>query len=347
MGCGRCDQLPETNFSNVDVWVSLSTIQHAISFERSMKEYNVKYIEQESGYLIININLESLVQKLCCNNFNNIEKKDVRVLPVPSGEEFSFKTLKHYRNLAEWEALFHGKEVTYIIENKSIKTMFQPIVSAITGEIYGFEALSRGIKQDGSLMNPEILFRKAKEMDLLFYLDRICRECSIRSAAKLMLEHKIFINFIPTAIYEPELCLQSTEAVLHEVGIRPEQVVFEVVETERIEDYIHLNHILDYYREKGYSTALDDIGSGYSDIPALLRLRPDYMKIDMELIKNIHIDNKKQEEVSEFIRQGKELGVKILAEGVERVKEFEFLKSMGVDLVQGYLFGKPSDEINL
>lgn len=107
--------------------------------------------------------------------------------------------------------------------------------------------------------------------------------------------------------------------------------------------FSHLNRILDYYRNKGYSTALDDIGSGYANIEALLKLKPDYMKIDMDIVRDIHTDLENQRKLDAFILNGKKIGLTILAEGVETQDEFEFLKQKGVDLFQGYLFGRPEE----
>jgi len=239
--------------------------------------------------------------------------------------------------------LYRGKAVASIISEARIKTLFQPIIDVKSGEIYGYEALSRGLLTDGTIMNPEELFATAKAMDLLFYLDRVCREASIRAASKRGITKKLFINFIPTAIYQPSLCLQSTVKVLSEVNIKADQVVFEVVETEKVEDFEHLNLILDYYRSKGYGTALDDVGSGHSNLSSLLQLRPNYMKIDMNMIRNIHIEPNQQETLDTFILNGKKMGLSILAEGVETVAEYEYLKTKKIDLMQGYLFGKPEE----
>ena len=180
-------------------------------------------------------------------------------------------------------------------------------------------------------------------MDLLFYLDRACREASLRAAARQRIARKVFINFVPTAIYEPALCLQTTARVLAQEGLDAAQVVFEVVETEKVEDFGHLNEILNYYRTQGYSTALDDIGAGYSDVASLLRLRPDYMKVDMAVIRGIDQDPAKQELLDVFIASGKRIGLSILAEGIETPAEYRYLRSREVDLMQGYLFGKPEE----
>ena len=162
-------------------------------------------------------------------------------------------------------------------------------------------------------------------MDLLFFLDRLCRETVIKNAAKQNISKKVFINFIPTSIYDPQKCLKSTDEALTKYKLDPKNIVFEVVETDYIEDYPHLNNILSYYKGKGYSTALDDIGSGYSDINALLALNPKYMKIDMNLIKNIDTKPKKQEKVVNYIKVAKENNIIALAEGIERKEEADVL----------------------
>lgn len=341
--CHRCGKLPIQMESCSDVYLTLPTHHHREGFEAVIKKMNYAYDIIDEGYLIKQVDFEPFIQYLGDFVFNSVEQKDVMVLALHCGATLDFSSLKRYQRLSEWLIHIHGQEVMKIIEKSQIKTLFQPIIQGLTGEIYGYEALSRGIMSDGSLMSPEVLFKSAKALDLMFFLDRVCREASLRAAAQHGITQKLFINFVPTAIYEPELCLQSTAKVMNDVHIREEQVVFEVVETELVEDFAHLNRILDYYRNKGYSTALDDIGSGYSNIDALMKLKPDYMKIDMDIVRDIHTNVENQHKLDAFISSGKEIGLTILAEGVETQEEFEFLKQKGVDLFQGYLFGKPEE----
>ncbi len=343
MSCRRCGKPVEMVFMTSDVYVSLPTEHHIEIFENALNHKNYIFEKIEEGYPLKRVNFDDFISYLCSSVFNSVEKKDVKILQMKSGAEINFSALQNYRSLTEWEAMHEGKEVASIISEERIRTLFQPIIEAKTGEIYGYEALSRGILRDGRIMNPGRLFSSAKAMDLMFNLDRVCREASIRAASKQGIRKKLFINFIPTAIYEPSLCLRSTAKVLEEVNFDPAQVVFEVVETEKVEDFAHLNRILDYYKEKGFSTALDDLGSGYADKSALLMLKPDYMKIDMEIIRNIHLDEAKQKKLDEFITAGKEMNLTILAEGIETIEEYNYLKGKEIDLMQGYLFGKPEE----
>lgn len=343
MGCGRCDSLPKIEFSKVNAYVSLPTQHHVEVVEKVLIDNRYEFEAMDKGFMIQGADFPSLVSFMTDSLFNDVEEHDVRILPLEADEVLSFTSLKDFRSLYDWKILYQWNEVSSIIREERIKTLFQPIVDIKRDTIYGYEALSRGIMKNGELMNPAELFSKAKEMDLLFYLDRVCRESSIRAASTAGIKEKIFINFIPTAIYQPELCLQSTEKVLKEEGLDSKQIVFEVVESERIVDFSHLNRILNYYRNKGFSTALDDLGSGYSNIDALMELKPDYMKIDLEIIRDIHKDPGKQEVLDAYIKNGKSLGLIILAEGVESAEEYHYLKEKEVDLIQGYYFGKPQE----
>ena len=231
-----------------------------------------------------------------------------------------------------------------IVNNESLTSYFQPIIDTNTLSIYGYETLTRGVKDDGSLLYPNELFEKSKRNDLTFKLDRLCRESALKTAATKKINQKVFINFIPTAIYDPEFCLQSTEKWAKQLEFDPSQIVFEVVETEQIKDQKHLSKILEYYRSKGFQIALDDVGEGYSGLNMLIELRPDIIKVDRNIVDGIDKNQLKQSVYKALYAMAKEQDITVLAEGVETVEEFETIKEIGVDLAQGYYFAKPTSE---
>jgi EAL domain-containing protein (putative c-di-GMP-specific phosphodiesterase class I) len=343
MGCGKCDIVPEINDAFESIFIMLPTNHRRVTFENWLTNTLITYKHFDDGYLIYTSSVDEFFGKYILNYFNSVEMKDVKLLPLKNKNEITFSDLKNFKSLKEWQDIINGKQVIQIIKHQRIKTLFQPIIDIRNNEIYGYEALNRGILPDGSLMQPGVLFSKAKEIDLLFNLDRICREASIKAASSQNIKSKIFINFIPTAIYQPELCLKSTLQTLVDEHIDPRQVVFEVVESEKVVDYEHLNRILNYYRNKGFSVALDDIGSGYSNVEFLLNLKPDYMKIDMSIIRGIDKSPDQQLILKELVMHGRMLNQKILAEGIETVEEYNYIKSQDIDLVQGFYFGKPSE----
>jgi len=212
-------------------------------------------------------------------------------------------------------------------------------------EVYGFECLIRGVKRNGEILSPSYLFEAARATDTLFFLDRSCREVSIKTAAvKELRNYKIFINFIPSVIYDPIFCLQSTIKWAFQLEWNPENLVFEAVETERVKDLDHLRKILEYYRGKGFKTALDDVGTGFSSLEALIKLEPDYIKIGRELIEGLDQSPIKLDLVKALIQTVSSYGIEIIAEGVERIEEAKTLYKIGVKLVQGFLFAKSHPE---
>jgi EAL domain-containing protein (putative c-di-GMP-specific phosphodiesterase class I) len=276
--------------------------------------------------------------------FNELEREDIKVHVSEEKEIFNFKAILSAKPLQRYINLFDDQDFFDILNNESITSHFQPIIDIKTNTIYGYETLARGVKPDGSLMYPDILFEKSKRNDLNFKLDRLCRESSLKTAATKKVTQKVFINFIPTSIYDPEFCLNSTVKWANQLEFDPSQIVFEVVETELVKNQKHLKSILEYYREKGFKIALDDVGEGYSSLNMLIELKPDIIKIDRNIIDGIDKNELKQSVYKALFNLAREHNITVLAEGVETPYELETIKSIGVDLVQGYYFAKPTAE---
>ncbi|KGR79196.1 EAL domain-containing protein [Ureibacillus manganicus] len=226
-----------------------------------------------------------------------------------------------------------------VIRKKLITCHFQPIVDR-KENIYAYELLARFQHEDGSTIYPNEIFTAAKKRGRLYALDRLCRLTAVQHSTKI--DTIAFINFIPTSIYSPEFCLKSTISLANQLGINPNRFVFEVVETEQVEDLDHLKNILTYYRDKGFQYALDDVGEGFSTIDTLAHLQPRYMKLDMKYVQGVAFDPHKQQTAQSFLEKAIEIGSTPLAEGVETREDFNWLKQIGYELFQGYLFGKPA-----
>ncbi len=223
-----------------------------------------------------------------------------------------------------------------------LRTHFQPIFDARRGGVWGYECLMRADDGHGGALSPAQLLAWAAQERLTFMLDRVCRKTHIRNAAVLPESCRILINFLPTAIYEPGFCLRTTEAAVKQSRIRPERIIFEIVETEEVADRDRLNHIIDHYRRGGYGVALDDVGAGYSGLMMLADLNPDLIKIDRELVVKAAHSKMHRVICHALVRMARDSGKLCLAEGIQTAEEQQVMDRLGVDLYQGFRFGRPA-----
>jgi EAL domain-containing protein (putative c-di-GMP-specific phosphodiesterase class I) len=271
------------------------------------------------------------------------EMRDTRCLLRPIGAAPEMQDLLRAESLEALAARLRGEWLTSMVREERLTAYFQPIVSAADpSEIHAYECLLRGVEADGSLMAPGNMFGVAADAGLLFPLDRAARRACIRGAAAQGVKPRLFVNFTPNAVYDPVFCLRSTAREVLEAGYTPDQVCFEVTESERITDLPHLLGVLAWYRQSGFKVALDDLGSGYSSLNLMSRLRPDYVKLDAELVRGVDRDPYRAGILSHLLQLARNLGVRSVAEGVETREEFEWVRAHGADLVQGYLFARPA-----
>jgi EAL domain-containing protein (putative c-di-GMP-specific phosphodiesterase class I) len=275
---------------------------------------------------------------------SEMERQSIKLFIQYDGSDFSMQSILLSKPLQRYINLKEDKEFFDIINTESLTSHFQPIIDAKTNAIYGYESLIRGVREDGSLMYPDELFAKSKRNELNFRLDKLCRESALKTAATKKIHQKVFINFLPTSIYDPEFCLASTQKWAKQLEFDPSQIVFEVVETELVKDQKHLRKILEFYRSRGYKIALDDVGEGYSSLNMLIEIKPDIIKIDRNIIDGIDKNPLKQSVYKALVNIAHENSIEVLAEGVETLYELETIKEIGVDYIQGYYFAKPSAE---
>ena len=218
---------------------------------------------------------------------------------------------------------------------------YQPIVTLPDRAPIGFEALLRATTPDGAPVMPDVLFPAAHAAGWTHLIDRVGRTTALRGAAGwLPADQLLFINFIPTSIYRPEVCLRTTEAAARQAGIGLEQVVFEVTESHEVRDVDHLESVFDHYRSHGCKVALDDLGAGYSSLNMLVRLRPDVVKLDKDIVQALP-DPTSRAVVAAIVEITHSYGGQVLAECVETEEQAAVATDLGVDLGQGWLFGRP------
>ena len=256
------------------------------------------------------------------------------------GKDRTASRTQQWMPLSHFEARLENPNLVHIICESKFTSHMQPIVSS-NKDVIGYEFLLRP-SPGGTSFHPLNLFEVARETGLHSFLDRASRISAIETSAQYLPRGvKRFINFLPSSIYNPEHCLSHTFEAIQRLELDAADFVFEVVETERVDDVDHLLRIFDAYRSEGMAVALDDVGSGYATLEMMKKLQPDYVKIDRSLVDGCDHRSDNQRKILTILEEAELFGAKVLAEGVERLEEFEFCRSAGVDLAQGYLFGKP------
>lgn len=217
---------------------------------------------------------------------------------------------------------------------------FQPIVDLASGAVWGWEALVRGLKGEGAA---SVLAQVTDENRYRF--DQRCRTRAIELAHQLGLSSRLSINFLPNAVYEPRACIRATIEAANRVGFPLDRLQFEITEVEEVRNDGHLRRIVEEYRAIGFATAIDDFGAGYAGLNLLTHFQPDTLKLDMNLIRNINQDRRRQLIVRHLIQLADELPCTLIAEGVETYEEARYLADMGIRLQQGYLYARPGFEV--
>lgn len=216
---------------------------------------------------------------------------------------------------------------------------FQPIVNACNGEILSFEALVRGPHGEPSSW----VFAHVPQ-EVYSQFDEMCRSRAIHLASRLNIPNLLSLNMSPQGLYEVDLSITATFQASLDSGIPVDKIIFEVLETESLTEKRNLVQYLRLIQDFGFKTAIDDFGAGYSGLKLLVQYQPNYIKLDRQLIGNIHSDRVRQSifhGVQEIFRG---LDIVMVAEGVETAGEYHWLREAGVQYFQGFYFARPAFE---
>ena len=234
-----------------------------------------------------------------------------------------------------------------IIKEERISPVYQPIVSLSTGEIFGYEALSRFDLQrnESDTVSTRDIFQTAYQNGQLWDLERLCRKKALEGARHISHGLKLFLNVSPNVIHDNQFRSGFTNKYLNKYGISATDVVFELTEHMAIENMDSFKSVLNHYRRQGYETALDDVGAGESGLNTLLALNPTYLKLDMEIIRDIEKHHNKRSLVKAFVQFANTSNTILIAEGIETEKELAVLSELGVDYGQGFYLGRPEPQL--
>lgn len=216
---------------------------------------------------------------------------------------------------------------------------FQPIVHPLSRTVCSYEALLRGSANEPA---QTVLARVPR--DELYRFDREARAQAIELAASLGLRCNLNLNMLPRGLLESDESIVSALTAAERVGLPQSRLVLELTEGEVIDEYSHVVEIMNRYRDTGIKVSIDDFGAGYSGLNMLAEFQPDQIKLDMNLVRRIERDGPRQAIVRAVIQACGDLGIDVVAEGVESRSEYGWLSSEGVELFQGWLFARPGFE---
>jgi EAL domain-containing protein (putative c-di-GMP-specific phosphodiesterase class I) len=227
-----------------------------------------------------------------------------------------------------------------IIVQEKVVTAYQPILRLKDRTVLAFEALSRGPRGSG-LERADALFGAATDHDLLLELDRLCRRRAFLSSGRIPSNAKIFVNTLPATIRDPQFRGKPLIDFLDRALVPPNRIVIEITEKLVIDNYDLFRETMAYFTALGMSFAVDDVGSGYSGLESIARLKPQFLKIDIGLVRNVNESLVNREMVRAIIALGTAIGASVIAEGIETTAECETLEQMGIEFGQGYLLARP------
>ena len=233
-------------------------------------------------------------------------------------------------------------ELKRILNEELIVPYFQPIYSMTTHLPCGLEVLSR--PQTGGLIdNAEFLFKTALILDMYSELEILCWRKAVDKWKQFANREKLFLNCTPYFIESGRL----DKGFLTNLGIDPGSIVLEITERTAIQKQNVFMEQLNALRSLGVSIAVDDVGSGFASLDTVVEIRPDIIKIDRHLVRELHKDELRYNIMSSVISFCKKSKIMTVAEGIEFEEELDVVSELGVDAIQGFLVGKPTPDISL
>ena len=226
----------------------------------------------------------------------------------------------------------HLERLERLIDSRSIRFDYQPIVTARDKSVFALEALCRA--DDPLFRDPTVLFDAAVQRGSIWKLGKLVREIAPEPLHRLPANQCLFVNLHPAEVSDPDL-EHSVDPAL------ASRIVFELTERGAIGDLERFRERIDRLRAIGFRLAIDDLGAGYASLNAVALLEPDFLKIDMTIIRGIEESLARSRLVRRIVEFANDQGIQVIAEGVETQAEAEVVEELGCHLMQGYLFGRP------
>ena len=310
-----------------------------------MQAYGLDYHLAEGDCVIVDLEWETMRDLVIPIRrvLTHLESEDVKVLYRAAGGALTTADFPRVQSYAQFSLVSQSSWLREMLDERRYTAVLQPIVYADDPlRVFAREALFRGFGRDEEVVYPNYLFSVAHGCGMLVQLDLAARQAGIDRMLQDGMADTLFLNLMPSAIDDPLASLEDTVRMIDEAGVGHERIVFEVVESEKTHDLRHLESLLRFYRDAGFRVALDDVGAGYSSLNLLHQLRPDFVKLDKELIRGVEQDPYKALIAEKIIEIATTLGVETIAEGVETAEELAWVRQHGATYAQGFVVGRPS-----
>jgi EAL domain-containing protein (putative c-di-GMP-specific phosphodiesterase class I) len=254
--------------------------------------------------------------------------------------------------MAQSTQVVQTKMLDYFFSLRKLhRIAFQPIVILATGALYEYECLFRPdmpmLPQSiTSVVQAAINTDRGVELDI-YIVDRILEHVGQLEATERAAERRprhYAINLTPFSLLDPSFEATALLTQVRAAGLDPRQITIECTEQQSVADIGALQRQVRALRKLGFGFAVDDAGAGYASFALIAALRPTVIKIDRDIVHGIGHDDAKQALVEAFVSFGRRIGARLLAEGIERRADLTTLRTLGVELGQGYLLGKPALE---
>jgi len=227
-----------------------------------------------------------------------------------------------------------------VILGEGLTSVYQPIVDLGTGDIFAYEALTRG-PRGTAFESPATLFAIAEDVDLTVELDRACFRGALRSAQALEPVHRLFLNLLPMSFYDAAFIEVEVGNLLSSAGLTPANIVFEITERLAIENFASFKRALGAYTAMGFGIAIDDVGTRHSNLETVMSLRPHFIKISDVLVRGIARSTVKREMLRSLRHIAETIDAVMVAEGIEHVEDVAALRDLGLRYGQGYYMARP------
>ncbi|MBS1124846.1 MAG: diguanylate phosphodiesterase, partial [Deltaproteobacteria bacterium] len=244
------------------------------------------------------------------------------------------------RNARERKAHRDRSTLQDIILGDGLSSVYQPIVDLNTGDIFAYEALTRGPRAT-PLESPATLFAIADEVDLTVELDRACFRGALRNAMTLEPVHRLFVNLLPMSFYDSAFIEIEVGNLLTAAGLTPANIVFEITERLAIENFASFKRALAAYTAMGFGVAIDDVGTRHSNLETVMSLRPHFIKISDVLVRGIARSTVKREMLRSLRHIAETIDAVMIAEGIEHLEDVMALRDLGLRYGQGYYMARP------